>query len=105
MPDNQSNGEIEDFVVNLIPVGDPIWPRAQDYIDNIPEEDRKFKKHKAQKARIHAWLATCEKPRRMGLAIKTGNLDSDVPIAVTFTEWIKRLFSNPHAGSGAQAVS
>ena len=33
MPDNLSTGELEDFVGSMIPSGDPIWPRAEAFID------------------------------------------------------------------------
>ena len=42
MPDNQSTGELEDFVAQMIPPGDPVWPRSEYYIEGIPEPDRKF---------------------------------------------------------------
>ena len=32
MPDNQSLGELEDFVAEMIPDNDPVWPLSQDYI-------------------------------------------------------------------------
>ena len=46
MPDNQSPGELEDFVSEMIPDDDPVWPRAQRYIDGITEADRKFQRQK-----------------------------------------------------------
>ena len=36
MPDNKSNGELEDFVIKMKPTDDAIWPRAQTYINRIP---------------------------------------------------------------------
>lgn len=35
MPDNGSPGELEDFVAEMIPDGDPVWPRAETYINEI----------------------------------------------------------------------
>lgn len=46
MPDNTSPGELENFVSEMIPDDDPVWPRSQCYIDGIPEDDREFKKKK-----------------------------------------------------------
>ena len=37
MPDNQSLGELEDFVAQMIPDNDPVWPLSQDYIGRIPK--------------------------------------------------------------------
>ncbi len=40
MPNNKTAGELEDFVAALIPGDDPVWPRSQAYIDEIPKKDR-----------------------------------------------------------------
>ena len=48
MPDNRSTGELEDFVGSMIPSGDPVWPRAEAFIDGIPPDDRKFAPGKIQ---------------------------------------------------------
>lgn len=93
MPDNWSPGEIEDFVAAMIPPDDSVWPLAQEYIDGIPEADRKFKDGKAQRARVHAWLAAREEPRRMGLAVGAGDLDVNVPLCQSFADWLQRLFA------------
>ena len=92
MPDNVSSGELEDFIMRMIPADDPVWPRAQRYIDGIPEAERKFKPQKAQRAKIHAWLAARREPRKMGTAIVAGDLDTGAAIAKDFTAWLRRLF-------------
>lgn len=92
-PDNANPGEIEDFVQTLLPANDPLWPRAENYIDGIPDSDRRFKKGKALKAKIHAWLATRENPRLMGAAIGTRDLDIDGPLAARFAGWLRQLFA------------
>ena len=90
MPDNQSGGELEDFVTSLVPESDPVWPLANDYIEGIPPDHRKFKSHKIAKAKLAAWLATREDPRQMGLAIKAQDLDVNQPVALTFADWLRR---------------
>ena len=90
MPDNVSAGEIEDFVATMIPAADPVWPLAEQYIEGIPPEHRKFKPGKVSRARIHAWLATRAEPRKMGAAIGAGDLASAQ--AECFTEWLRTLF-------------
>ena len=92
MPDNESPGELEDFIEQLIPPRDLVWPLAQRYIDGIPEADRKFKTAKIKRARIHAWLAALADPLQMGTAIRTGDLNAKAPLAMKFTEWLRRLF-------------
>ncbi len=92
MPDNKSPGELENFVSEMIPDDDPVWPRSQCYIDGIPEGDRKFIKKKIIRAKIHAWLATREEPRKMGLAISTQDLRVDGPLNTRFAKWLQQLF-------------
>ena len=92
-PDNQCPGELEDFVKSMIPPKDPVWPRSEEYIDRIPEPDRKFLPGKEMKAKIYAWLATTTTPGRMGTTIKAKMLDADGPLALKFTDWLRRLFT------------
>ncbi len=92
MPDNSSKGQLEDFVQKLIPNGDSVWPLATDYIEDIPEGERKFTLGKMQRAKVHAWLAAREEPRKMGLAIQAGDLDADAQPAIYLIGWLRRLF-------------
>ena len=92
MPDNRSAGELENFVATMIPSGDPVWPRSEAYIDGIPPAERRFAQGKIQRAKVHAWLATREDPRPMGLAIKAKDLDTGVAKAAAFADWLRTLF-------------
>ena len=92
MPDNESSGELEDFVEQMIPAGDPVWPLSQRYIDGIPQDNRKFAKHKTLRAQLYAWLAAREDPRQMGLAIGVGDLAVDGALCQGFVEWLMALF-------------
>ena len=91
MPDNQTPGELENFVVQLLPEGDPVWPFAQRFIEDIPHEHRHFK-NKEMRAKLYAWLATRRKSPQMGEAIRDGALDAKAPIAIRFAAWLKVLF-------------
>ena len=92
MPDNELPGELEDFVVRMIPGNDTVWPLSEDYIDGIPSEDRKFTENKRQRAKVHAWLAAREDPRQMGQAIRAGDLEVDGELCQKFVEWLRKLF-------------
>ncbi len=92
MPDNRAAGEVEDFVSQMIPDGDPVWPLAQNYIDGIPEADRKFALGKTSRAQIYAWLAARAAPRMMGSAIGTHDLETDGELCQKFVAWLTRLF-------------
>ena len=94
MPDNKSCGELENFIIEMLPESDFTWPSAQKYIENIPEEDRKFSnsKSKIEKAQLFAWLATRKKPGRMGAAISVGDLTEDNELSKKFLKWLSDLF-------------
>ncbi|MXZ31315.1 MAG: hypothetical protein F4236_02620 [Acidimicrobiia bacterium] len=93
MPDNEQPGEIEDFVALMIPTADPIWPRAERYINGIPDDHRRFAPNKSTRAKVHAWLAAQQRPRPMGLGITSGDLDPSDQTAQRFLSWIERLFN------------
>lgn len=93
MPDNQSAGELEDFIFRMIPQPDPIWPRSEQYIDKIPESDRRFLSHKALRAKVHAWMATRSRPRPMWIGISEGDLELEEN-SRTFLDWLRRLFGD-----------
>ena len=92
MPDNISDGELENFVAQMVPTGDPVWPRSEGYIASIPESEREFIEKKTTRAIVHAWLATREDPRQMGTAIRAGDLDIDSALCQRFLAWLQRLF-------------
>ena len=92
MPNNLATGELENFVADMIPPNDPIWPRATAYIDDIPNAIRPFKPRKVARARVHAWLAAREKPRLMGTAVGTGDLDYNSSGATDLIAWLVKLF-------------
>lgn len=90
MPDNQSPGQLEDFVSTMIPGGDPAWSLAQEYIAAIP--DKKFASAKTSRAELHAWLASRKHPGRMGQAINRGDLGIEGALCQQFLTWITDLF-------------
>ena len=92
MPDNESSGELEDLIASMIPPGDPVWPLSEAYIDDIPEEFRRFAQGKIPRAKVHAWLAARERPRQMGSAIAAGDLDTNAASSLGFLEWLRKLF-------------
>ena len=92
MPNNSSCGELEDFIAEMIPDNDAVWPLSQRYIDEIPETERKFKPKKTRRAQIHAWLAAREDPRHMGVAISAKDLEVDGVLCQQFIAWLTELF-------------
>lgn len=93
MPDNESPGELEDFVQTMVPTDDPVWPRSEIYIDRIPVADRRFRPGKLLRAKLYAWLATRENPGRMGAAIGARDLRVDGVLGSTLARWLRSLFT------------
>ena len=91
--DRKQGGELEDFVIEMIPKGDPVLPLAENYIDSINADDRTFPPNKRSKAVIHAWLATRTQPGQMGSAIERNELQINDELCEKFVNWIRRLFS------------
>ena len=93
-PDNRNPGELEDFIISLIPENDPIWPLSEEYIDTILARHlNKFTPGKKSRAQVHAWLSVQESPRRMGQAIEYGDLNATAPPFAAFATWLTRLFT------------
>ena len=92
MPNNSTSGELENFVSELVPKDDPVWPLAEQYIKSIPNEHRPFSPRKELRAKLHAWLATRKEPRKMGLALSAKDLDAGVPLAGELADWLRKLF-------------
>lgn len=95
MPDNSTGGTLEDFLRLLVKEENrPLLEHAQNSIDNIPDGQRLFGANDDTKALLHTWLAWQAEPGRpFGTAIKARYLDADLPEAVAFVDWLRRLFS------------
>lgn len=90
MPDNRSEGMLEDFVARLIREDDDMLPSVDRFLRSIPANQRRFKKQHEPKARIHLWLAVSERPGRpMGQAIKADRqLDANSAEVQPFLDWL-----------------
>ncbi len=91
MPDNRSNGMLEDFVAGLVREDDEMLPLVDGFLDSIPTEQRRFSAQHHPKARVHAWLAIGERPGRpMGQAIRAdARLDANDPAVQPFLDWVQ----------------
>lgn len=95
MPDNNTNGMLEDFVKQLIPNDDSLIYFVNKSLDEIESNSvNKYKAVHKSKARIHTWLAWQETPGTpMGLAIKKMWLDTDSELCLKFIDWINKLYN------------
>jgi hypothetical protein len=94
MPDNNSNGMLEDFISFLIPHEDELLPVVHSTLNNI--ESRQLNKYSAihkSKAVIHTWLAWQENPGTpMGLSITKRYLSANDATCRVFIQWLEALF-------------
>ena len=90
MPDNTSTGELENFVANMIPEDDKVWPLSKRYITTIPEPA--FAEKKRMRAQLYAWLATRKNPKHMSTAIEDNDLEIDGMLCQTLIAWLGGLF-------------
>lgn len=93
MPDNHTNGILEDFLRFLVPAPNPLLDHAKQSVAGIPDGHRLFATKDDPKALIHTWLAWQEEPGKpFGTAITARYLDADVPQVTIFINWLRRLF-------------
>ena len=91
MPDNRTDGILEDFLRFLIPQGDALLYHVIQSVASIPR--RRFSPNDEPKAIIHTWLAWQEEPGRpYGTAITARFLDPESDEATVLASWIRRLF-------------
>lgn len=91
MPNNASQGALEEFAMDLVPDGDELWDYSREVIVGLPE--RRFDDKDEGKAQIHTWLAWQETPREpIGRALTQGVLNPEADLAERFVDWTRRLF-------------
>ena len=96
MPDNQVSGRLEDFLMQLIPEDDRVWPHAQNSATEAQSLGAAFKPIHLGKAQFRTWLAWQEEPGLPpGRAIHRKFLMHDSPLALNFLGWFRRLFVEP----------
>ena len=94
MPDNRTNGILEDFLRFLVPQPNALLEHVEQSVADIPDEERRFRLPEDEpKAIVHTWLAWQREPGRpFGTAITARFLDPNVAEARVLASWLRRLF-------------
>lgn len=95
MPDNRSNGMLEDFVMALADVKDELMHESDVVLSSLEQRSlNRYSSVHRSKAKIHTYLAWQEEPGKpMGQAITAKVLHAESESARVFVEWIKSLFT------------
>ncbi len=99
MPDNRSNGALEDFLIPLISdSGRPLLDAVDQNLSQLAEF-APFRESHTQKARLYSWLALqdppSQNPRR---ALYSRTLDPMSPTAQAFVDWFLELYQLDRSG-------
>lgn len=89
MPNNRRQGEIEDFVAEMVPKGDKLWKYATTCVTNIPHKT--FAPHRNTRVVMRVWLAMLKEPNFMGSAISRGALCINGRLCQRFCKWLEKL--------------
>ena len=94
MPNNESGGSLETFLVQLVPDGDgPLWKHVLDCIHVAIECGAECRECHLDKAKLYTWLAWQDPPGRSpGIALTKKTLDPHSSHAATFVEWFRKLY-------------
>lgn len=99
MPDNRRTGALEDFLRDLIELGDRLLPHAEASTAGAKELGARFRSVDTNKAVLHTWLAWQREPGRpYGVAIKAHYLRDDSDAACRFVRWFGQVFGIPGGG-------
>jgi hypothetical protein len=93
MPDNISQGMLEDFLISLIHKNDILISHAEDSTNQAKQKGAEFSDPHRIKAVIHTWLAWQREPGKpFGIAMKAEYFQQNSPTADTFVRWFRELY-------------
>jgi hypothetical protein len=96
MPDNQTNGFLEDFYAQLIAPNDIFWQKAVDITEGyVKNGENRFRPVALSKAKVHTWLAWQAQPELpIGLSVSAYPklLNLNLPLVDDFVEWFQNIF-------------
>jgi len=94
MPDNQSEGYLENFIGLMIEEDDKTWQFAREKVNELSKQKFcNFTAAKKQKALLHTYLALQKTPGLpMGTAVTSGFLTIENDLVENLADWFKKTF-------------
>ena len=94
-PDNQRDGILEDFLLDLIDPQDALSRKTETVLTDVEAKNlARYAPQDRPKAQLHTWLAWQEKPGRpYGQALKAGYLTLRADSLRPLQTWLDRLFN------------
>lgn len=95
MPDNISQGQLEDFVLQMVPRSDVVRPHAKRYILSLPDSIVEPNSIRLSKHIAHAWLSAYYPGWGFSDALEGGQLDIDANVSELskLKLWVGMLYS------------
>lgn len=96
MPDNQHQGALEHFLLNLVPSdAASLLDFAQESVLTARSRGAPVREQDVSKATVHTWLAWQRDPGlQLHVAVKNRVLDPNQPESAPFVSWFQQLFGN-----------
>ena len=93
MPDNVGTGQLEDFVLRMVPDSDPVKQPAREFIRELPMNVVNPADHRVPKHIAHAWLSAYYPGRSFNDALSNGRLamSPNDSVSLAFLNWLRRL--------------
>ena len=94
MPNNNTEGMLEDFVAKLAVDNDVLMEEAEQVLNSLEKRNiQRYKTVHRAKAKIHSFLAWQDEPGKpMGQAITAKILDPNSDKANDFINWLEELY-------------
>ena len=94
MPNNNLEGMLEDFVLQLVSSENVLMQKAESTLSELEaEEIQQYKRVHRSKAKVHTFLAWQDEPGKpIGQAITARILNPDAEEAKAFIGWLNKLY-------------
>jgi hypothetical protein len=96
MPDNQTEGALEEFLAALVPPGNALWQWARTEAPKAPDCPERYTRKDVEKAILRTYLAVQRYPGAPpGMAVNLGAFSGAAAETAAFVTWVRQTFGLP----------